>query len=61
MEKSDPARTPNIAKEFETIDYAVDRNGNPINRLEDKGNHTIDATRYAFEEDMRSDKLVYDI
>lgn len=57
----DPARTPNIAKEFETIDYAVDRNGNPISRLEDKGNHTIDATRYAFEEDMRSDKLVYDI
>lgn len=57
----DPARTPNIAKEFETIDYAVDRNGNPMNRLEDKGNHTIDATRYAFEEDMRSDKLVYDV
>ena len=48
----DPLRTPNIAKEFENIDYQTDRDGNPKPRLEDKDNHTIDATRYAFNEDM---------
>lgn len=52
----DPLRTPNIAKEFENIDYQTDRDGNPVARLEDKDNHTIDATRYAFEEDMRKKK-----
>lgn len=48
----DPKRTPKIAKEFENIDYQVDRDGNPKPRLEDKDNHSIDATRYAFESDM---------
>jgi len=52
----DPARTPNIAKEFENIDYQTDKDGNPKPRLEDKDNHTIDATRYAFESDMRNKK-----
>ncbi|WP_391123455.1 PBSX family phage terminase large subunit [Psychrobacillus sp. L3] len=49
----DPLRTPNIAKEFENIDYQTDKDGNPRPRLEDKDNHTIDATRYAFERDMK--------
>lgn len=49
----DPGRTPNIAREFENIDYATDADGNPKARLDDKDNHTIDATRYAFEEDMK--------
>jgi PBSX family phage terminase large subunit len=48
----DPLRTPNIAREFENIDYQVDKDGNPMPRLEDKDNHTIDATRYAFANDM---------
>ena len=48
----DPLRTPNIAKEFENIDYQTNKDGNPKPRLEDKDNHTIDATRYAFSEDM---------
>lgn len=52
----DPLRTPNIAKEFENIDYATDKNGDPLPRLEDKNNHTIDATRYAFEDDMKNKK-----
>jgi phage terminase large subunit len=52
----DPLRTPNIAKEFENIDYQTDRDGNPKPRLEDKDNHTIDATRYAFNEDMWAKK-----
>lgn len=49
----DPQRTPNLAKEFEDIDYQTDADGNPKAKLEDSNNHTIDATRYAFEEDMK--------
>lgn len=52
----DPKRTPNIAWEFENIDYQVDRDGNPKARLADEDNHAIDATRYAFSEDMYSKK-----
>ncbi len=55
----DPLRTPNIAKEFENIDYQVDKDGNPKPRLEDKDNHTIDATRYAFEDDMKTNQWLY--
>ena len=54
----DPKRTSDIAKEFESIDYQTDRDGNALPRLEDKNNHTIDATRYAFEEDMRGRDVV---
>ena len=50
----DPLRTPNLAREFENIDYQTDRDGNPKPRLEDKDNHTIDSTRYAFSEDMKN-------
>lgn len=53
----DPLRTPNIAREFENIDYQTDKDGNPKPRLEDKDNHTIDSTRYAFSEDMKSNTL----
>lgn len=49
----DPVRTPNIAREFQSIDYAVDRFGDVLPRLADRGNHTIDATRYAFEYDQK--------
>ncbi|MCP1176212.1 PBSX family phage terminase large subunit [Bacillus sp. 1663tsa1] len=49
----DPKRTPNIAREFKDIDYAVDANGKPKNKLQEENNHTIDATRYAFEDDMK--------
>ena len=54
----DPKRTPNIAREFESIDYQVDRDGNPKPRLEDKDNHAIDATRYAFADDMRANSNI---
>ena len=52
----DPKRTPNIAKEFENIDYQTDKDGNPKARLEDKDNHTIDSSRYAFADDMKQRK-----
>ncbi|MDN6796709.1 MAG: PBSX family phage terminase large subunit, partial [Lactococcus sp.] len=48
---------PKIAWEFENIDYQTDKDGNPKPRLEDKDNHTIDATRYAFSEDMKNVKV----
>ena len=49
----DPDRCPHTAREFENIDYQVDRDGDTIPRLEDKDNHSIDCTRYAMSADMR--------
>jgi PBSX family phage terminase large subunit len=49
----DPERTPNAAREFEAIDYQVDKDGNQKPKLEDKDNHTIDTARYACEGDMK--------
>lgn len=48
----DPERTPNIAREFESIDYQIDKDGEVRSKLEDKDNHTIDACRYAVENDI---------
>lgn len=48
----DPARTPNIAREFQIADFEVDRYGDTVARLVDKDNQ-IDATRYAFEDDLK--------
>ena len=56
----DPKRTPNISREFEMIDYDTDRDGNALPRLCDSNNHTIDATRYAFSNDMKKGKWVYE-
>lgn len=53
----DSRRTPNIAKEFENIDYQTDKDGDIIPKLEDKDNHSIDATRYALEVDMKTHGL----
>lgn len=53
----DPNRTPNIAREFENIDYQVDKDGNVKSKLEDKDNHSIDLTRYAFERDMNKSTI----
>jgi len=45
----DPARCPEAAREFSTYEYARDREGRPVAAYPDKGNHTIDAVRYALE------------
>ena len=50
----DSKRTPNIAKEYENIDYQTDKDGNIRPKLEDKDNHSIDATRYSLELDMKT-------
>jgi phage terminase large subunit len=55
----DPNRTPNTAREFEMIDYQVDKDGNLKAKLEDKNNHSIDATRYGLERDMRRSSVEY--
>lgn len=52
----DPVRCPNTSREFEAIDYATDKDGNTLNRLDGKDNHTIDMVRYAMEDDMKSEK-----
>lgn len=39
----DPQRCPNTAREFESIDYESDRDGNVLPRLADKDNHSIAA------------------
>ena len=45
----DPARTPNIAREFAGYEYKQDKYGNFLAEYPDVDNHTIDATRYALE------------
>ena len=49
----DVKRTPNVAREFENIDYQTDKDGDIRPKLEDKDNHSIDSTRYALELDMK--------
>lgn len=49
----DPERTPELAREFKEIDYAVDANGKPKSKLQEDDNHSIDQARYAFEDDMK--------
>jgi len=52
----DPNRCPNHAREFEAIDYDVDKDGNPLPRLSGKDNHTIDCVRYGAEGQMTQNK-----
>jgi PBSX family phage terminase large subunit len=52
----DPYRCPNTAREFENIDYQTDKDGNIKSKLEDKDNHSIDMTRCACEDDMRTER-----
>lgn len=43
----DPARTPNIAREFRQYEYPQDAHGNFLSEYPDKNDHTIDSCRYA--------------
>jgi PBSX family phage terminase large subunit len=53
----DYQRTPNTAREYENIDYQIDKDGEIKSKLEDKDNHTIDCTRYAMEDDIGKDNI----
>lgn len=50
----DPVRCPNTAREFEAYEYDKDKFGNFISKFPDLNNHTIDATRYSRESDMKT-------
>lgn len=47
-------RCPNSAREFLNYELEKDANGNFKAEFPDKDNHTIDAVRYALEDDMRA-------
>lgn len=48
----DPARTPNIAREFSGYEYTPDRSGGFLPDVPDKNNHTIDSCRYALSQQI---------
>ena len=48
----DPQRSPLAAKEFINYSLETDRNGMVKNKFPDKDDHSIDAVRYALEDDM---------
>jgi len=50
----DPDRTPNAYREFANYEYQRGHDGIIIPKFPDKNNHSIDATRYAFELESRS-------
>lgn len=53
----DNVRCPNTAREFISYEYERDREGNFISKYPDKNNHSIDATRYSREQDMKSNTI----
>ena len=48
----DPARTPNIAREFSGYEYGRDKNGEFLAEYPDRENHAIDSARYALEAEI---------
>lgn len=50
----DRNRTPKAYEEFTKYEYERDKDGNVISGYPDKDNHTIDATRYALEQNYNS-------
>lgn len=53
----DPVRCPNTAREFHGYELEKDNNGGFKAKFPDKDNHSIDATRYSRESDMRNVKV----
>lgn len=49
----DPKRCPNCVREFSNAEFEVDKDGNVLRRVADHDNHTIDATRYRCEREMK--------
>lgn len=48
----DPVRCPNAAREFSDYEIEMDRDGNLRGDFPDRNNHTIDAVRYAIENEI---------
>jgi len=55
----DKRRTPNAYKEFHQYEYEVDRNGKYRSTYPNKNNHAIDCTRYAMENDMLNNRMLF--
>ena len=53
----DPARCPNTAREFEGYELEPNGNGGWKEGFPDRDNHSIDAVRYALEDEMRAARL----
>lgn len=53
----DDKRCPNTAREFNNYEYEPDGNGGFKDRFPDKDNHTIDAVRYALNDEMLRKKI----
>ena len=53
----DPARTPNIAREFSGYEYRRDKAGNVLSEYPDGDDHTIYSVRYALEPEISLKKL----
>jgi phage terminase large subunit len=49
----DPVRCPNTAREFTSYELEKDSNGNFKSGYPDSDNHSIDATRYSLEDEIR--------
>ena len=43
-----------VINEFQMYQWEKDRDGNALNKPVDRDNHGIDATRYAYESEMRN-------
>lgn len=50
----DPIRCPRAKEEFISYALETDKNGEVKNKYPDKNNHSIDAVRYALEDDMKA-------
>ena len=55
----DPVRCPRAAKEFINYSLETDKNGEVKSEYPDKDNHTIDAVRYALEDEMRYSRIEF--
>lgn len=53
----DPVRCPNTKREFYGYELERDSNGNFKDGYPDKDNHSIDAVRYALEDEMRNARV----
>jgi PBSX family phage terminase large subunit len=53
----DPVRCPNTAREFDGYELEPDGNGGWKEGYPDRDNHSIDAVRYALEDEMRNARL----
>ena len=55
----DGERCPNTAREFLNYELEKDKDGNFKAEFPDKNNHTIDAVRYALEDEMRYSRIEF--